>query len=154
MIARLAAVGFVALLAVGCASSPAGPTALPAPVAALQMDYDINIPDLLALQGLKAQYPQGVHVPPAAAQARWDYTAAYGGSPNVYLGPVSGPCQQYYNTGIVIAPVKVAQLPTFTAEDWPGIGLEPGRVYEWVGRFTFAQAAPAGSYRPGCGVTP
>lgn len=124
--------------------APAAPSApLPAP---RTMDYAINIPDVAVTHDLQRQYPNGVQVNPLAAQDRWDYTHAYGGTPNVYYGETAPPCQNFLNTGVVIAPHSVAGLDAFTAKDWPGVGLETGLTYVWVGRFTYSLVAPVGSY--------
>lgn len=145
--ARLVLV-FAVLACAACGSSPAGPTTIVAPAAHLEMDYDINIADLGQASALRLQYPHGVEIAPYAAQQRWDQTVAYGGSPNVYYGPIGPPLQTYQGAGIVVAPLKVAQMATFTADDWPGIGLEPGAVYVWIGRFVYTQPVPLGTCNP------
>lgn len=141
-------------LTIAC-SSPAAPTSptttLPPPAPALrELAYDINIPDVALTLSLARTYPNGVRMAPIAAQARWDYTAAYGGSPNVYFGEVGPKCQTYFGTGIVIAPLGVASQAVFTSAEWNVV--EPGFTYAWVGRFTYARVPAPGTYRldPAC----
>lgn len=126
--------------------SPVAPT-VAAPVTHT-LAYDINVPDVALSLQLRGEFPDGVRMAPVAAQAHWDYTRTYGGSPNVYYGAVGPQCPTYVRTGIVIAPLSAASKPTFTSADWPGGGLEAGVTYEWVGRFAFSEVAPVGSYSP------
>ncbi len=125
--------------------NPSAPTSPAAAPLMSEMDYDINVPTPQALSELRFAHPDGVHTSPLNAQHLWDYTAAYGGSPNVYFGDVSPHCQ-YIRAGIVVAPISVAGRDTFTAGDWPRIGLEPGLTYVWVGRFVYTSVALPGSY--------
>lgn len=144
---RISSLIIVAALASACgAHSPTAPAPVaPAPVVLHEMSYDINIPNAKIVFDLRFAYPQGIHTSPLDAQARWDYTFAYGGSPNVYYGE-TGPHCEYVRAGIVVAPRSVAGLLTFTAGDWPGIGLEAGVTYTWVGRFVFTATPAPGSY--------
>lgn len=129
--------------------TPLGPSPV-APVQTQTMAYAINVPDTLTVVRLNAQYPQGVHVAPLTAQAQWDYSANYAGTPNVYAGEVA-PCgQNYLNTSVVIAPPGVAGKASFSAQDWPGAHLDANTIYEWVGTFVVAYAAAPGTYKP-CG---
>ncbi len=134
----------LALLVQACSSSPLGPTVLTQKPAVRELDYDINIPNLSVVAALREQYPNGVWTNPVAAQQRWNYTAAYHGSPNVYYGETA-PCREYQRVGIVVAPLHVAAMDTFTAADWPSV-LEAGFSYAWVGRFTYTAVAAPGSY--------
>jgi hypothetical protein len=135
------------VLCSACGSSPlTAPTTIIQPPAVRELAYAINIPLLLDLQRLKLQYPDGIHIAPLAAQGRWDYSVWYGGTPNVYAGPIAPRCQNFFNTGIVVAPRAVAGMDTFTALDWPGIGLDAGVTYAWTGRFTFAAVASPSAY--------
>lgn len=137
---------FVTLLSACSSSAPTGPTLLPKPAPAIrEIGFDINIPDLFVLASLKRTYPDGVRMSPVAAQRQFDYTAAYKGSPNVYYGEIAPHCEYIY-VGIVVAPLHVATLDTFTASDWPGV-LEAGFTYAWVGRFTYTAIAAVGTYR-------
>lgn len=136
----------VCLFCVGCGAVPVAPT--PATVPPTPFAYAINVPDTQLAQTLRAYYPQGVHVSPIEAQAHFDYTATYGGTPNVYYGPVAPPCQSYVNTSIIIAPQGAAGKRTFTSVDWPGAHLDSGVTYEWVGGFEVAYPALPGSYVP------
>ncbi len=125
------------------------PEPVPAPYAVpSDLTYAINIPDPSVVFDLLKIYPDGVHTSPIEAQRRWDYTATYHGSPNVYFGATAPQCQ-YPGVGIVVAPYSVAALLTFTAADWPGIGLERGLTYAWVGRFVYTRAAAPGEYMTG-----
>lgn len=136
----------VALLTVACSNSPMAPTSRTAPAKApLEMDYDINIPSSAAAFEFRYQFPDGIRTSPLDAQHRWDYTVEYKGSPNVYFGETAPHCQ-YPGVGIVVAPHSVAGLSTFTAADWPGIGLEAGATYVWVGRFKYTAPAAPGTY--------
>lgn len=135
----------VVLVLTGC-SGPLAPTAVTP--ALRSMAYAINIPDTGAVQSLNARYPEGVSLAPLEAQRQWDYTLAYGGTPNVYWGPVAPPCQNYFNTSVVIAPAGVAGVRTFTALDWPGAHLDAGVTYEWRGYFTVSYPSAPGSTMP------
>ncbi len=142
----LAVILVVAGLAGGCTSHNAlTPDSVPANVVPSDLSYDINIPSASVAFDLKALYPTGIHTTPLDAQAHWNYTATYQGSPNVYYGPTAPHCE-YPGVGIVVAPVRVAGMFTFTAADWPGIGLDPGVTYTWLGRFVYTAAAAPGSY--------
>jgi len=140
---RIAGVALLLLAAVvglvGCGSTPTGPTAVArAPIQVqADLDYTIHVPDRLVAQQLQTAHPTGVRVNPITAQLTWDYRPEYGGSAHVYYGPLPGAPNQYPGTGIVIAPVAVASQDTFTAADWPAIGLDPHTTYTWVGRFEF-----------------
>lgn len=140
-------VALVAALTVACTGSKdlTGPSTVSLPTQTRFLTYDINIPDPKLAVQLRGQYPDGVQMSPMSAQRVWDYTQAYGGSPNVYFGDTSPRCE-YIRAGIVVAPRAVAAVDTFTSLDWPGIGLEPGTTYRWLGRFAYAEIPPAGSY--------
>lgn len=139
----------VSLSLVACAS-PTQPTAPPrAPTLALKttdLTYAINVPDPALAIRLAGLYPDGVRKSPREAQGLWDYTAAYGGSPNVYYGPTAPQCE-YQGVGIVVAPEDVAGMEIFGAADWPGGPVQPGVVYAWLGRFAFAAVPASGSYQ-------
>lgn len=130
---------------VGCTSSPTSPTTtITAKPATSEIGYAINVPDSAVVASLIRTYPNGVKMSPYEAQARWNYTAAYGGSPNVYYGE-SAPHCEYVGVGIVVAPMHVATMNEFTSADWPGV-LEIGLTYAWVGRFTYTAVPARGSY--------
>lgn len=128
-----------ALLAVGCGNStPLAPTTTVTPTTTVQdITYTINVPSLGLTQQLLTAYPDGVYLSPIAAQAAYNYSDAYQGTPNVYAGEVWR--SEYYLTGIVIAPIAVASLPHFPASMWPdNFGLYPtGVEYRWLGRFAY-----------------
>ncbi len=140
----------IALLATACSSKIVSVAPSPVTPAPTAMTYAINIPDAVLAQKLKGDNPEGVQLPPVDAQARWDYTATYAGSPNVYFGdhaPWTGvDCsghqiiglQEYMGAGIVVAPRNVASVETFTAKDWPELPLTAGVTYAWLGRFEYA----------------
>lgn len=131
-------VGFV-----GCSRPPLGPSETPKP-AIRTIGYDINIPDVRVVNDLKGHYPEGFEGTPLEAQTRWNYTAAYRGTPNVYYGEVSPRCE-YRLVGIVVAPFRVAGMQQFTSKDWPG-PLEPGITYSWLGRFVYTAIADPSTY--------
>lgn len=126
----------------GCQSVTA-PTAAASVPAIRQVGYDINIPNIQTVLDLQRRYPGGTSMPPLTAQNTFDYTHEYGGSPNVYFGEVAPKCE-YILVGIVVAPLGVAGMQTFTSRDWPV--MEPGYTYEWHGRFVMALPAPLGTY--------
>lgn len=138
------AAALVIVLSAAACSTPTAPTTVE-PAAQLEITYAINISDLAESLRLKQQYPNGVRMSPVEAQARWDYTAAYGGSPNVYYG-ATAPCHEYIRVGIVVAPYGAASSEPFTAAQWPGIGLDPTVPYYWIGRFEYAALPQPGSY--------
>ena len=122
----------------------------PSPVVAPQsITYAINIPDPIKARALVGAYPNGVLEAPRQAQNDWNYTATYLGSPNVYYGELAPPNCTYPGVGIVVAPQAVASVETFTSLDWPGIGLEPGITYQWLGRFGYTAPADPSTYHPG-----
>lgn len=130
----------LAAMAPACTSSPVAPT-LDQPIARTPLGYTINVPDAYRVQQLRAEFPHGVALSPIDAQARYDYTAAYHGSPNVYYGATAPAYQgQYQMTGIVSAPYAIASQASFYGRDWPGSGLEPNTLYTWVGDFQFTMA--------------
>lgn len=127
-----------------CGSSPVAPA--PTPAASVTfITYTINIPSSTVAFTLRQTYPDGIRLSPLDAQRQYDYTAMYGGSPNVYFGETAPACE-YVNTGIVVAPRIVAGMSTFTALDWPGIGLDAGKTYGWLGRFAFTELPAAGTF--------
>ena len=149
---RLTMIVLLALVVGACSRSIVSPTPAPVTIAPTLITYTINVPDAHQAVQLQAQYPDGVQIPPIDAQHQWDYTAIYHGSPNVYFGetaPWQGydcsgkpvPISEYMNTGIVVAPRAVAAVETFTARDWPNIGLSPDVTYGWLGRFAYAMSA-------------
>ena len=129
--------------ACGTVAQPVSPS--PTPEHVSEVDYDINIPSVSTAMALKFSYPNGVHLSPLDAQRQWDYTAAYGGSPNVYYGETAPACE-YQGVGIVVAPHSVAGLATFHAADWPGLGWLPNVLYVWVGRFVYVPLPIVGTY--------
>lgn len=131
------------LVSAGCSKPMMGPTEVPK-AAVRTIGYDINIPDVRVVNTLKGYYPGGFEGPPLEAQARWNYTEAYKGTPNVYYGDIAPKCE-YHFTGIVVAPFRVAGMQQFTSKDWPG-PLEPGIVYSWLGRFTYTAIADPSTY--------
>ncbi|HYM24966.1 MAG TPA: hypothetical protein VEU08_17235 [Vicinamibacterales bacterium] len=134
-----AAFVLVASFMVACGSSPA-PTAPSAPARrSEQITYAINVPSVVFLEQLRAQFPNGFAQPPLVAQHAFDYTEAYHGSPNVYLPPGTS-STSYHGVGILIAPLNVAGMTTFTAADWPDSGLQPNTDYSWIGQFDYASA--------------
>lgn len=147
-------IGVACLTLAGCNHvSPVAPTVVPVPPS--QVTYAINIPEVLLAHSLAAQWPNGIRLSPLDAQRQYDYTATYKGSPNVYYGETAPMVCTYENAGIVVAPRTIAGMSQFTALDWPGIGLDPGITYEWLGRFAYAEPAPIGSYVPGiCPAVP
>lgn len=145
-----AMIGAITVWGCGTVPSPVSPT--PVVERQAEVDYDINVPSPQLAASLRFQYPNGVHVSPLDAQRQWDYTAAYGGSPNVYYGETAPACE-YLGVGIVVAPHAVAGLATFHAGDWPGLGWEPGVTYVWVGRFVYAAIALPGTYTINPNVT-
>ena len=145
---------FVAVLVFStfaCSQASLAPTP-EAPHVVRQMAYSINVPSFAIQSALSAQNGGTVRIPPLDAQQRWDYAAAYGGTPNVYLGEQATPCQNFLGTSVVIAPRGVAGLPTFTSLDWPGAHLDAGVTYEWIGQFVFTRVAALGEFtlRPEC----
>lgn len=148
--ADIKVLGFVSMLLLilaamsGCSNGPAGPTAVTPTPAVRTIGYDINVPIIEAVMVYKASFPDGINITPVEAQARYDYSDAYRGSPNVYFGATAPKCQQYIGTGIVVAPHHVATMLTFTSKDWPI--LEPGYTYTWVGRFVLALPATPQQY--------
>lgn len=135
----------LALLVVvsACGGSPTTPTAIVSAPALREIGYAINIPSPTIAAALQRAYPTGVRVPPVQAQIQWDYTSAYGGSPNVYFGEI-GPRCEYPGVGIVVAPLTAATVDRFTAADWPM--LEAGVTYTWIGRFVYTAAAAPGTF--------
>ena len=134
---------FIALATLGCGkTSPTAPTEAPKP-AVRTVDYAINVPTVELARTYIATFPDGVRVAPYTAQRQWDYTGAYGGSPNVYYGETAPHCE-YLWVGIVVAPLHVATMDQFTSADWPGV-MEPGLTYAWVGHFVHTPAAVPGA---------
>lgn len=123
----------------GCSQQgPMGPSIVKPARPNVPVGFDINIPESKITQVWAIQYPNGIKISPVEAQQKWNFTAAYGGTPNVYYGPQSPKCE-YWMVGITVAPFSVASKLTFTSLDWPI--FEPGEVYEWVGRFVTALPA-------------
>ena len=121
-----------------CGASPTQPT--PIPTTRTLISYTINVPDAQLVLRLNGQYPDGVYVAPITAQAQYDYSAAYGGTPNVYAGERSPALNTYLHTGIVVAPESAASKDVFTGADWPNLfGDRPTDEFAWVGRFAYAQ---------------
>lgn len=130
----------VAALASACSSpsnSPLAPTATSAVSTTLDLDYAINVPDLLTEQALAAAHPDGVRVSPVAAQTTWNYTSTYG-SPNAYWGPLAPADGTFILTGVAIAPPAVAQEASFLGSEWPALYGNSQQRYAWVGRFVYA----------------
>lgn len=143
---RSLTLAIVAVLASACSSTHAGTAPTPVKVVT-DMDYNINIPDPHTFTSLVGAFGARVPIAPLDAQRQWDFTATYGGSPNVYFGDTAPHCGQYTQTGIVVAPRAVAGMAQFTAADWPTLtGLEPGVTYRWVGLFVYSRAAAPGTY--------
>lgn len=130
----------------GCGETgPTGPSFIVTPSPQV-ITYAINLPSFQEVEGLRSRYPEGISLPPVVAQSTWDRTASYGGSPNVYFGPLAPTCPfQYQRVGIVVAPVGAASSLFFTAKDWPG-PLEAGVTYTWLGRFEYVPLPPVNSY--------
>jgi hypothetical protein len=83
-------------------------------------------------------YPNGAIMSPARAQIKFNFVSAYHGSANVYAGEQMPSEKVYVNAGILICPLSVSEMDTFTAKDWPTIGgLENGLTYTWRGWFTY-----------------
>lgn len=123
----------------GCAQQgPMGPSTIKPARPNVPVGFDINIPESKITAVWWVQYPNGIKISPVEAQRKWDFTAAYGGTPNVYYGPSAPKCE-YQMVGITVAPYSVASMLTFTSADWPI--FEPGNTYEWVGRFVTALPA-------------
>ncbi len=129
----------VLMLACGCSTQSSPSVTAPSEVVTT-IQYTINIPFQLTAQELQRQFPHGVDMAPIQAQVTWNYTAEYRGAPNVYWGPVPPPAETYQNTGIVVAPVAVAQQLFFLPSEWPGISLAGDKV-TWKGWFVFTRAA-------------
>lgn len=135
----------------GCSQQgPMGPSTIKPARPNVPVGFDINIPTSKITQVWAIQYPNGIKISPVEAQRKWDYSAAYYGTPNVYYGPQAPKCE-YWMVGITVAPLSVASKMTFTSSDWPI--FEPGYTYEWIGRFV--TAFPAGPNQtiygvPGC----
>lgn len=131
----------LSLLFVGCGKDRMG-VAPSLPTAPRLLDYDINVPSPLLAQNYNNTYPGGYFHAPLTAQRQFDYTATYGGSPNVYYGDVAPHCE-YPGVGIVVAPRVVAALDEFDARDWPTM---PAGRYQWVGRFVYARVPTPSEY--------
>ena len=142
----------ILFLTTACSSNPVTPTTITPAKVPQAVQYDINIPFNNVAMNLKLQNPSGIFLSPIAAQQQFDYTTAYGGTPNVYAGETQPKCPPYLGAGIVIAPRRVASIPEFKGTDWPGIGLDPGTTYQWLGHFVYAMPAPAGTtvFNPAC----
>lgn len=127
------------LLFVSCASrGPVAPT--PATPTIERITYTINVPLPELYRTLADSAPHGILLNPIEAQARYDFSAAYGGSPNVYYGELAPPVGQYQNAAILVAPRSAASKDTFTSADWPGlVALRPGVTYGWIGFFEYTQ---------------
>lgn len=136
---------FAAFITTACGSNTLAPTPpeTPKPVAPTQITYAINLPDAGLVSSMQLQYPHGVTgISPVEAQARWDYSAYYDGSPNVYAGPTAPllATMVYKNVGILIAPILVASKPTFLGSEWSI--MSPTITYEWIGQFAYAKTGP------------
>ena len=134
-----------AVISTACAgTSPIAPTIAASPVPVVHdLGYAINVPEPILAQQLLTAHPDGVRIAPIAAQLAWNYTAAYGGSPNVYLGPI-GQATNYLGASIVIAPAQVAGEAVFDGAEWPP-AFTAGEKYAWVGRFVYTAPAPSGT---------
>lgn len=133
----------ILLLLAVAATACAGPAPL-APARAngpdvIDITYAINIPNPVTVQALVAQFPNGVRTPPTEAQRVWNYTANYGGTPNVYFGAMAPPLGTYVGVGIVVAPLAIASKEHFQASEWPDAygQSRPNTAYEWLGRFVY-----------------
>lgn len=132
--------GLLVSLTLACNALPVAPT--PEQRALIPVAYDINVPAVSYVQRYTESWPNGVFLSPVEAQHDYDFTASYKGTPNVYAGTQSPACNSYNGVGIVIAPLSVASVRTFTAAQWPTLtGLDPTATYQWVGRFVYAQPA-------------
>lgn len=123
----------------GCASSPTQPTSFHTPpLPDVWIAYDINVPSPIIAQVENTTFPNGVKMPPAQAQSSFDYRPDYGGTANVYYGPIGPPAWLYTGVGIVIAPTAVSVLEDFPSAMWTGgCGPTPAMCH-WIGRFTYA----------------
>lgn len=124
----------IATATAACGSSPVAPAPVQ-PRQLLAVSYDINIPVVAVADQLNGAFPQGISVTPVQAQHDYDYTAVYGGTPNVYAGP-SVDASRYLSAGILVAPLAAASKMRFTSADWPDAGLRDDADYTWVGHFT------------------
>ena len=121
-----------------CGKPPTQPTSVPA--TRTLISYTINMPDARLVLLLNAQHPDGVYLAPITAQATYNYSTVYGGTPNVYAGEQSPALNTYFHTGIVVAPRTAASKAVFTGTDWPNLyGDRPTDEFAWVGRFAYAQ---------------
>lgn len=139
------AVLIAALVSLACSSPASMPSSVKAAPVFRDMDYDINIPFPGIAHVLQSDYPNGIRIAPMEAQRAYDYTAAYLGTPNVYFGETAPQCQ-YPGVGIVVAPRAVASVAQFGARDWPGLTLDAGVTYVWVGRFVYTAIADPTTY--------
>lgn len=145
-------IAIVALLCASCAELPTAPAPGAAPVSSerhVALTYAINIPDPTTAQALITAHPIGVAISPVDAQAQYDFTAAYGGTPNVYAGR-SAPAGTYFSAGIVTAPYAIASVASFHAYEWPDqYGQSPaGVIYDWLGRFVYTMVGSAAPVAP------
>ena len=125
-------------MAAACNGAPTSPS-LAQPVTAT-LGYTINVPNVATAAALRNEFPQGIALAPIAAQARFDYTSAYHGSPNVYYGATAPDPSIYHLTGIVVAPYAVANQAEFFGREWASAGLDALTLYRWVGTFEYAEA--------------
>ena len=137
-------VALAAVVTVGCGASALAPSAPVVAVAPTPITYAIHLPNPQLIAALKLQYPDGVLGSPIDAQVRWDYTAYYSGSPNVYGGPTVPLLANliYNGVGILTCPIAVAAKATFLGSEW-GAMASATATYQWVGRFDYAAAGPA-----------
>jgi hypothetical protein len=122
--------------------TPAAPTAPQAAQKVVVIPYDINVPDPITAEGLTAEFPSGVYISPVQAQKTYDFSWAYGGSPNVYAGTTNynQPIKGVSFAGLVYAPYVAASHEEFNDCDWPTEygQCDPTLTKEWLGRFTYA----------------
>lgn len=137
-------VSAIALLSLACGSTK-GTALAPTPIepTPIVITYAINIPDAQLVRELLTDHPNGVAMSPIQAQVTWDYTSFYGVA-NVYYGPnapnlTAAGTSPFSGTGIVVAPISVANTMRFTGAEWPVVagGLPLSTTFTWLGRFVY-----------------